>query len=208
MAEPGRPAMSGAHLAIVLAAGGSQRLGRPKALLTRDGETLVHRVARLALESGPSRACVVVGAQADAVTDAVRDLPCRVVLNPDWREGMGGSLRRAGDAFASAGVPVLVLACDQPALALGHLQALLDGAARSSSGCAATRHGDAIGIPAVVPGEWFAGPARPAGDAGFARALRALPVEARAILDAPELLLNLDTADDVREAVARGWLDP
>ena len=36
------------HVAVVLAAGGSTRLGRPKQLLTRDGETLVHRAARLA----------------------------------------------------------------------------------------------------------------------------------------------------------------
>ena len=47
------------HVAVVLAAGGSTRLGRPKQLLTRDGEALVHRAARLALactSSGSSAA--------------------------------------------------------------------------------------------------------------------------------------------------------
>lgn len=200
--------MSGGHLVIVLAAGGSQRLGRPKQLLTRGGETLVHRAARLALETSPARACVVVGASSDAVSDAVRDLPCRVVLNPDWRRGLSGSLRIAGAAFAMPDAPVLVLGCDQPALTLAHLQALLSGASGAISGCAATRHEDAVGIPAVVPGRWFSGDTRPQGDAGFGAALRGMPVESLAVLDAPELLLDIDTDADALEAIARGWLDP
>ena len=55
--------MKVAHAAVVLAAGGSTRLGRPKQLLTRDGETLVHRAARLAIATGATRVLVVTGAQ-------------------------------------------------------------------------------------------------------------------------------------------------
>ncbi len=197
---------------MVLAAGGSERLGRPKQLLTRDGETLVHRAARLALQTGPSHACVVVGAGGTAVADAVRDLPCTIVPNPGWREGIASSLRVAGAHFAMSRipvlVPVLVLACDQPGLAHDHLCALLAGAARAESRCAATRHGRAVGIPAVVPGDWFAGATRPSGDTGFGAALRGMPEDSLAVLEAPELLLDVDTQADVEQAVARGWLDP
>ena len=52
--------MTSAHDAVVLAAGGSRRLGQPKQLLTRDGETLVHRGVRLAMETAPRRLLVIV----------------------------------------------------------------------------------------------------------------------------------------------------
>ena len=211
--------MSDGHVVIVLAAGGSERLGRPKQLLMRDGETLVHRAARIALETAPASVYVVVGAAGDDVIDAVRDLPCRIVPNTAWHEGLASSLRAAGDAFAMDGMsaqqnmpvplrPVLIMACDQPAIDVAHLQALLDGAAHATSRCAATRHGDAVGVPAVVPLGWFNGDERPGGDAGFGRALRDLPAGSLALLDIADLRLDIDTPGDLREAIARGWLDP
>ena len=58
--------MTATHAVVVLAAGGSTRLGQPKQLLTQQGETLVHGVVRLSLELAPSQVLVVVGALAAA----------------------------------------------------------------------------------------------------------------------------------------------
>ncbi len=66
--------MTATHAVVVLAAGGSTRLGQPKQLLTRQGETLVRRVVRLALEFAPSQVLVVVGANAQAVTSSIAGL--------------------------------------------------------------------------------------------------------------------------------------
>ena len=126
--------MSAAHAAVVLAAGGSTRLGRPKQLLTRDGETLVHRAARLALESGAARVLVVVGAHADEVRAAVAALPVECLANPAWSSGMASSLRLAAEALASHDGATLLLVCDQPALEVAHLHALREAAQRVPSG--------------------------------------------------------------------------
>ena len=91
--------LGAAVVAVVLAAGGSTRLGRPKQLLTREGETLVHRAARLALASGASRVLVVVGAKADDVARAVSDLTVECVVNAQWRTGLAGSVRIAAEAL-------------------------------------------------------------------------------------------------------------
>lgn len=195
------------HVAVVLAAGGSRRLGRPKQLLARDGETLVHRAARLALETSPRRLLVVVGAHRDRVAAALSDLGCEIVPNPAWEQGLAASLRAAAVALAGNGGAVLVAGCDQPALKAAHLQALLAGAAGAASGCAATRHGDAPGIPAVVPQKLLSEARSLASDRGLGPRLRALPRGDIALLDAPELALDIDTEDDLRAAIARGWLD-
>ena len=199
--------MSASHAAVVLAAGGSTRLGRPKQLLTRAGETLVHRAARLALASGASRVLVVVGAYADDVDAAVGDLPVACLVNARWREGLAGSVRVAADALATHAHATLLLTCDQPALDVAHLQALLEASRRAPSGSAATRFGDRVGIPAVVAPATLRAALAGQGDRGLRDVLNAVGAGVIAC-DAPDLVLDIDTPDDVATAVSRGWLDP
>jgi molybdenum cofactor cytidylyltransferase len=199
--------MSNGHAAIVLAAGGSRRLGHPKQLLTRSGETLVHRMVRLVGATAPSQLLVVVGTPGDAVAAAVADLPCEVLPNPGWETGLSASLRHAAQRLRAHGGPVLIVACDQPALDSGHLQRLLEGAAEASSGCAATAHGDQLGIPAVVSASVFQQAHVLTGDRGFGAHLSALPAAAVARLIAPELQLDIDTPENEQAAIARGLLD-
>ena len=199
------------HAAVVLAAGGSRRLGRPKQLLTRDGETLVHRIARSALETAPQRLIVVVGAHREAVIAALRGIECEAVFNPDWEHGLAGSVRTAAAALSDHAGAVLIAGCDQPALSVVHLHALIDGAAASSSRCAAALHEGLPGIPAVVPRALLSHAPMPDNDRdrdrGLGAQLRELPRNAIFALDAPELGFDLDTGDDVRTAITRGWLD-
>lgn len=195
------------HVAVVLAAGGSRRLGRPKQLLSRDGETLVHRAARLAHETSPQRLLVVVGAHRDAVVAALSDLACEIVFNPEWERGLAGSVHAAAAMLAGHDGAVLIVGCDQPALTHPHLQALLDGAATAASQCAATSHDGLPGIPVVVPRAMLSQASMPDDERGLGAQLRELPCTAIFTFDAPELGFDLDTGDDVRTAIARGWLD-
>ena len=198
--------MSATHAAVVLAAGGSRRLGQAKQLLRRDGETLVHRAVRLASDTEPVQLLVVVGAASGQVVHDIRDLRCETIENRDWQGGLAGSLRAAGRHLADTARSVLVLTCDQPALEVNHLMALLKGATASRSGCAATLHGDAFGVPAVVPRAWF-DDLQSRGDHGFGARLRESPKGTVFGLHAPELALDIDTPNDLAGARKRGWLD-
>ncbi len=197
-----------AHAVVILAAGGSRRLGTPKQLLTRDGEALVHRSLRLAQATAPGCLVLVLGAHAQEVGDAGRDIPHLAIINPDWAQGMHGSLR-AASAAVTAFARVLVLGCDQPALDAGHLVALLDGATQAASGCAATVSGNGPpGVPAVVPGDWFARFDDIEADRGFGQRLRAMPPTALYRLQAPELALDIDTHAQLQSARRQGLIDP
>lgn len=194
------------HAAVVLAAGGSRRLGRAKQLLRRDSEALVHRTVRLAAATRPQRLLLVTGADAALIVDAVAGLGAEEILNRDWALGLSSSLKCAATALSGFGGAVLVLGCDQPALDAHHLQALLRGAGTAASGCAATAHGDAAGIPAVVTMALMQACVQLQGDRGLGAQLTNMG-DAVWRMDAPELRLDIDHEDDVAAALALGLLD-
>ena len=199
------------HVALVLGAGGSRRLGRPKQLLTRNGETLVHRACRLAVETFPQRVLLVAGAGEADVLAAVADLPLEAIHNASWERGLASSLAVASKNLPNDGTPLLILGSDQPALASSHLQALLKSAQvigeRGGRGHAAIRYADAVGMPAVVPASLLHG-ADASGDIGLRRVLNRLDSEDLAIVDAPGLALDIDTPEDLRAAREQGLIDP
>lgn len=196
------------HAAIVLAAGGSLRLGQPKQLLTRDGEALVRVSTRLALASGAARVLVIAGAHADAIHACVEDLPVELLLNAQWQEGLASSLRIAACALALHEAGTLILGCDQPRLQGSHVQGLLSLATAATSRCAVTRYGEQPGMPVVLSPSILRTAHSLRGDRGFREVLDALPRDGLGWLDAPALADDLDTRADVAHAVAQGWIDP
>ncbi len=105
---------------IVLAAGGSTRLGRPKQLLYWRGEPLVRRAARTALEAGLSPVVLVSGAFAQQVESAVADLPVKRTYNPDWANGQSTSLAAGLRSLPPDVGAAVFLLSDQP-----HVSAML-----------------------------------------------------------------------------------
>lgn len=151
---------------MVLAAGASRRLGRPKQLLQIDGETLAGRAIRLAGEAGALPVIVVLGAHADRIQAAVpldklsslyRIVP---VIHGGWEQGIASSIHAALDALelhAPAAEGVLILGCDQPRLTAAHLRALIETfAAQPAPAMAASAYAGIEGIPAIFPREAFA----------------------------------------------------
>lgn len=202
--------MTAAHAAIVLAAGGSTRLGRPKQLLRRDGESLVARVVRLAADTRPCRLVVMLGAYHEAVAAELAPSPYACVeLHEvdDWRAGLSASLVAASRALQAHRGPVLVTGIDQPALNALHLRALLDGARSVRSGCAAVMYDGRPGAPAVLSNHLFSQANALAGDRGFGALLAALPADDLFRLQAPSLVQDIDTPDNVQQALADGLLD-
>src|SRR3954447_17444272 len=84
---------------LVLAAGGSSRMGQPKQLLTYGGKSLVRRAAETAVAVGEGPVVVVVGAAGEEVGAEMRDLPVTLVENDRWATGIGSSIRAAMNAI-------------------------------------------------------------------------------------------------------------
>ena len=194
------------HVAVILAAGGSRRLGRSKQLLTAEGETLVARAARMASATGAAATYVITGAGHDTVRDALAGSDAKVVYNPAWPTGMAGSLLVASQVLAGSAAPVLVLAVDHPGLGVSHLVTLLGTHALDPSRDVATGYADTFGIPAVLRASMFARAGELVGDRGF-KSLWASPEHRPNVVSAPALLDDLDTPEDLDRAIAAGLLD-
>jgi molybdenum cofactor cytidylyltransferase len=99
--------------AILLAAGESTRMGRPKALLPWGDETLLAYQVRQLEAAGVEDIVVVLGAQAEEMRPAV-PAGARVVVNESYREGRASSLRAGAAALPDSADPIVVLSVDQP----------------------------------------------------------------------------------------------
>ncbi len=112
--------------ALVLAAGASRRMGRPKLLLPLPGgDTVLARAITPHLEAGLERVLVVSGCEAAAVVAALPSDPrLRVVENPAWEEGMASSLR-CGIAACGEAEAVLVALGDEPGVTVARVLDLL-----------------------------------------------------------------------------------
>jgi len=185
--------------AIVLAAGASTRLGQPKQLVALGGKSLLRRAAEAAVASGASPVIVVLGDKADALMAELAGLPVLPMVNDDWQEGMGSSLRCAAKAIereAPSVTAVMCMVCDQPRISLVHLRALWDRYAASGR-VIAVRHGNRAGVPAIFPAKYLPDLAGITGDQGARSLLGRLSAEEIELFDLPEAAFDLDTPDDL-----------
>jgi molybdenum cofactor cytidylyltransferase len=138
--------------AVVLAAGASRRLGQPKQLIRIEGEGLLRRTARLALEAGCAPVVIVLGFEAQRMAVEIAGLNVEAVVNANWSAGMGSSLA-CGVAAARTARPetdaLLVLVCDQPRLTAEYLRRLLALHASGSALVTASAYAGRAGVPAV-----------------------------------------------------------
>lgn len=82
-------------IAVVLSAGESSRMGRPKALLPIEGQKFIERIIRVIGQSRVGRTVVVLGHHADELRGQIEHLPIQIVINPDYQRGQLSSLQAA-----------------------------------------------------------------------------------------------------------------
>lgn len=187
--------------AIVLAAGSSSRLGRPKQLVEFEGETLLNRTLRLAREAGADPVLAVLGAHIEQIRPTL-PTQIQIVENNDWQSGMASSLRAGIHAIAPGAPGVLLLLCDQPRVTAAHLRALVAAFSVQPPFIAASRYAGKRGIPAAFPKSLFPALAALQGDKG-ARAILADPPCALVEIDFPGASVDVDLPDDLPQLGCR-----
>jgi molybdenum cofactor cytidylyltransferase len=180
--------------AVVLAAGGSSRLGTPKQLLTFRGETLVRRAAKAALESVCDRVVLVVGNHAQQMRREIGDLPVSVVENESWRSGISSSIRAGLEQISSPDGVVIAL-CDQPFITAAVLNELISTHRKTGRTIVASSYGTTRGVPAFFAAELFTELASLTKDEGARRIIASHP-EKLATVDFPQGAIDIDTPED------------
>jgi molybdenum cofactor cytidylyltransferase len=145
---------------LLLAAGSSSRLARPKQLLQYQGQTLLRRAAEVATASPCRPLVLVTGALHDELLPEVDGLPFHVVRNDAWADGMGGSiaagLAELETASEAAKVDaVVVILCDQPLLSDEVIGQLIVQFQATGQPVVASAYGGTQGVPALFSRELF-----------------------------------------------------
>jgi molybdenum cofactor cytidylyltransferase len=185
---------------IVLAAGGSTRMGSPKQLLPFGKSTLLRQAAETAVATGFAPVVVVLGAEAEACAEKITGLPVTTVVNPGWSEGMGTSLRigmQELEKLAPNATGVLIMLHDQPRISPGILQKLAGSWDGEPHSIAAAFYGGAAGVPAVFGRDYFSELSRLDGPGGAKSVLRRHSA-AVTLLELPEAMDDIDSPEDYR----------
>ncbi len=111
--------------AVVLAAGASTRLGRPKQLLNWRGHSLVYHAAKLGVQAGLNPVIVVIGHAGEYVARAVEDLPVSLLMNSNWQVGQSTSVITAMQALPKDVGAVMFLLADQPLIPVDLVRGLM-----------------------------------------------------------------------------------
>ncbi|MCC7021403.1 MAG: nucleotidyltransferase family protein [Thermomicrobiales bacterium] len=158
---------------IVLAAGSSSRLGRPKQLLPLAGEPLIRQTLRRILASSLDDLVVVVGHEAEAIAATLRDFPVRIVYNPDAAQGQSTSVLAGLGALPAGAEAALFLLGDQPGIDPAVIDALIAAWRESRAPIVAPRYTGGIGNPVLFDRRVFPELMSLQGDAGARPAVRA-----------------------------------
>jgi molybdenum cofactor cytidylyltransferase len=135
--------------AVVLAAGSSTRMGRPKLLLPLAGKPIVQHVVDTALGAAVGEVVVVLGPDPDTVRAALRpDDRLRFVVNERSEEGQSTSLSTGLDAIAPDAQAAVILLADQPSVSPSVLDAVLRTASGSLPPNVAAVQASYGGVPA------------------------------------------------------------
>lgn len=178
---------------LVLAAGEGRRLGRAKALVRVGGRRLVDIAVATARDGGCAPVVVVTGAVAVDLPDV------RTVHNPDWRTGMGSSLRVGLDALPADADAVVILLVDQPDIGPPVVRRLIAARADGAEIAVATYHGARRNPVLIGRAHWPAVRSTATGDAGARDFLRAhpdliTPVECADVADPTDIDTTADLA--------------
>lgn len=194
------------HSALLLAAGGSMRLGRPKQLLTVNGVPLVRHIAELLLTTGAERLIVVTGGAAAEISQALVGLDIILAQNNEWETGMASSLQCGYRALGTDPGLLLITGTDQPRLKCEHLSTLLKLGDNHAD--VVTAYGEeGRGIPVLLSPITQPRLADLRGDTGL-RQLWKNGATKPAFLHAPELGFDIDTPEELDAAIRAGWIDP
>jgi len=137
---------------ILLAAGSSSRMGQSKQLLLIENEPLLLRSTKAALASSFETVVVVLGAQEREHRSVIAHLPIQIVLNQNWEDGMGSSLKKGLLHLLNIQPEtqaIMIMVCDQPLLTSSHLDKIIAVYKQAQISIVASHYADSAGVPAL-----------------------------------------------------------
>lgn len=183
---------------LLLAAGGSRRMGSPKQLLEFEGMTLIRRAAEALIDAECDPVVVVLGAEVEMSREELIGLDLVVVENTDWAKGMSSSIRVGLQNLIEINSKldaVMITLCDQPHITAENLKPFLTAFRTDRSPVIAAEYGEVVGVPALFSTAMFDRLMHLKGDRGARELIRSAPDAVTIPL--PEAAIDIDSLTDL-----------
>lgn len=143
---------------IILAAGASTRMGKPKQLLPYKGRSLLRHITEVAIASGSQPIIIVLGANAEIIKPEICQLPVQIVENLKWADGMSSSIQtgiKAVNALRQKIEAVVITLCDQPFVSPQVIHQIIEAYRLTDKAIVASEYADTLGVPALFNHTFF-----------------------------------------------------
>jgi molybdenum cofactor cytidylyltransferase len=182
--------------AIVLAAGLSLRMGRPKLLLELEGRPIIRHAVERVISAGIRKVLVVAGPEHDGLARALEGLPVRFVVNPTPEAGQGSSVSVGVRALPAEATAVLIALGDQPGVPSEVIPALLEGLKMPGKTIAAPGYADGLGNPVLFAASVFSELLSLPGDRGARAMVERDPSRLAVVHIRSRMPRDIDTPED------------
>jgi len=197
-------AVSGRIGAVILAAGPSTRMGRPKLLLTYKGVPLLRRAVDAAVGAGCAETVVVLGAAADQYRAVLDGTPARMLVNQSFAEGMAGSIQVGIEALGDAVGAAVIMLADQPFIDADIIRKLIETYRSSGKKIVASQYNNVRGVPALFDRALFLELLVVTGDQGARTVIETYPGHVAAVDIPAASAEDVDTPEDAERLVKDG----
>ncbi|WP_316822909.1 nucleotidyltransferase family protein [Pedobacter gandavensis] len=143
---------------IILAAGNSSRLGKPKQLLNYQGETLLGIVSKAAIETTCEPVVVVLGAYAQEISANHHHPAIQYVINEHWEKGMSSSIAVGISAVLAQDKDIqqlIIAVSDQPFISAEVFKTLMSTQSKTNKGIVASSYANTTGTPVLFYKNYF-----------------------------------------------------
>ena len=183
--------------AIILGAGESSRMGRPKLLLPFGDSTMIGTVISRVLASSVEKAIVVLGSNYESHREVIKDYPVEIVNNKRYREGMFSSVKCGLEAVPDAADAVMVLLGDQPMIQADEMDQLIASYRDSEKEISIATHEKKRGHPILFGRKFISEITGYSGEASLRDLLQKHPSEILEIKTGNDRILrDIDTEND------------
>jgi molybdenum cofactor cytidylyltransferase len=185
---------------IILAAGESKRMGWPKLLLPFGEKTVIETVIENSIVSKVEEILVVLGSDAEKITEKIKDYPVQISVNSHFREGMLSSIQCGFEALPEKAHAALVILGDQPSIPHSVIDRLIDAYEQTGKGIVLPAYRRKRGHPILVDMRYRDEVRRLSSDIGLRALIHSHTEDIREIeVHTPSILSDIDTVDDYNE---------
>ncbi|NIM57698.1 MAG: NTP transferase domain-containing protein [Candidatus Aminicenantes bacterium] len=136
--------------AMILAAGESKRMGKPKLLLPFGDKTIIETIVQTVVSSKVEKTLVILGSEREKIEEKIKNYPVKIVYNRDFRSGMLSSVQCGLEALPEEAKAVLVVLGDQPKISTTVINKLIDAYKSSGKGIVLPVYKKERGHPVLV----------------------------------------------------------